>query len=103
MKVRVAIITRARTVMTDRARLLDDRLRSFAASSVSYLEVATAALMLGWTLSTITDLPTVLTAAQIVAVVGCLIVGIVCLRRGAPRQPRHIANDLVLTGQPGDA
>ena len=101
--VRVAIITRARPVMTDRARLLDDRLRSFAASSVSYLEVATAALMLGWTLSTITDLPTVLAAAQIVAVVGCLIVAIVCLRRGAPRQPRHIANDLVLTGQPGDA
>jgi hypothetical protein len=101
--VRVAIVTRARPVMTDRARLLDDRLRSFAASSVSYLEVATAALMLGWTLSKIADLPAVLAASQIVAVVVCLVVAVVCLRRGAPRHPRHIANDLVLTGQPGDA
>ena len=59
--------------------------------------------MLGWTLSKIADLPALLAAAQIVVVVVCLVVAIVCLRRGAPRQPRHIANDLVFAGQPGDA
>lgn len=98
-RVHVAIVTRPRPVMTDRALLLDMRLRSFAASSVSYLELAAAALMLGWTLSKIQGVPAVVTVGQFVVVVACLIVAVVSLRRAAPRQPRNVAHDLVLTGQ----
>lgn len=99
-RVHVAIVTRPRPAMTDRAVLLDTRLRSFAASSVSYLELAAAALMLGWTLSKIQGVNTVVAVGQFVVVVACLIVAVVSLRRAAPRQPRNVAHDMTLSGEP---
>ena len=94
-RVRVVIEGRSRPVMSDRARLLDERLRSFAASSVSFLQLATAALMLGWTLSKIDDLTGVIAVGRFCAVLGCLFVALVALRRSAPRRPRGVPDDSV--------
>ena len=76
--------------MTDRARHLDARLRTFAGSSLSYLHLATAALMLGWTVAKIDALSGFPALVRFCVVTGCLIVAIVMLHRAAPRPSDRI-------------
>ncbi len=91
--VMVVITSRSRPAMTNRARHLDQRLRTFAGSSLSYLHLATAALMLGWTLAKIDQLSGFLAFARFCIVVGCLIVAVVMLRRAAPRPSGSVVFD----------
>lgn len=81
---RRAVRGRRRPVLSERARTVDLRLRSFAAGTVSRLELAAAALGLGWTLASV---PTAGPAEVVVTVVAValLIVTVVLLRRATPR------------------
>ena len=83
--VRRVIDARTRPAMSDLARILDERIRAFAASSVSYLHLATATLMLGWTVSKVDELTGALMILATVVVYGSLIGAVVFLRRAAPR------------------
>ncbi|MEO6123489.1 MAG: hypothetical protein ABIR32_07235 [Ilumatobacteraceae bacterium] len=83
--VMVVIASRSRPAMTDRARLLDERLRAFAGSSLTSLHLATAVLMLGWTSSKIDGLTGFLAGFRFCVVVGCLVMSVISLRRAAPR------------------
>jgi len=89
--VMIVIAGRGRPAMTDRARHLDARLRTFAGSSLSYLHLATASLMLGWTLSKIDALSGLLAIARFCVVIGCLVVTVVMLHRAAPRPSDRIS------------
>jgi len=89
--VMMVIAGRGRPAMTDRARHLDARLRTFAGSSLSYLHLATASLMLGWTLSKIDALSGLLAIARFCVVIGCLVVTVVMLHRAAPRPSDRIS------------
>jgi len=82
--VMMVIADRSRPTMSDRARHLDARLRTFAGSSLSYLHLATASLMLGWTLSKIDALSGPLAFARFCVVIGCLVATVVMLHRAAP-------------------
>lgn len=86
----VVIESRSRPVMTDRARHLDGRLRTFAGTSLSSLHLTTAVLMLGWTVSKIDALVGFTAALQVIVVVGCLIVSVTMLHRAAPRPSARI-------------
>lgn len=88
--VMMVIASRSRPAMTDRARHLDARLRRFAGSSLSYLHLATALLMLGWTLSKIEALSGPLAFARFCVVIGCLVTTMVMLHRAAPRPSDRI-------------
>jgi hypothetical protein len=83
--VRHVIDSRTRSAMSDLARILDERIRAFAASSVSYLHLATATLMLGWTVSKVDGLTGALSVLATVAVYASLVGAVVMLRRAAPR------------------
>ena len=83
--VMVVIAGRSRPAMTDRARNLDARLRTFAGSSLSYLHLATTSLMLGWTVAKIESLSGLLAIIRFCVATGCLIVAVAMLRRAAPR------------------
>lgn len=84
------IAGRSRPVMTDRARHLDTRLRTFARSSLSYLHLATAWLMLGWAVAKIDALSGFLEFVRFCVLCGCLIVALVMLHRAAPRASNRI-------------
>ena len=72
--------------MSDRARDVDDRLRSFAGRSMALLQSAAAVIVAGWTLAKLSVLDGgVLDPARFLAVVGCLVGGVTLLRRAAPR------------------
>lgn len=88
--VRVVIARRERPVMTDRARVLDDRLRAFATSSMSFLLVATGFLMLGWSSAKVEGLTGLLAFVRFGVVIGSVVAVVVVLRRAAPR-PRGAA------------
>ncbi len=86
--VRTVIAGRERPVMTDRARVLDERLRGFAASSVSFLLAATGFLMLGWTSSKVIGLTGAMAFVRFCVVIVSLVGVVATLRRAAPR-PHH--------------
>ena len=83
--VMVVIVGRSRPAMTDRARHLDSRLRTFAGASVSHLHLATTTLMLGWTWSKIDALTGAFAFARYFIVSCCLVVALVMLHRATPR------------------
>jgi len=91
--VMVVIAGRSRPAMTDRARNLDARLRVFAGSSLSYLHLATASLMLGWTVAKIESLSGLPAIIRFCVAIGCLIVAVVMLRRAAPRPSGGVVFD----------
>ncbi|WP_035062363.1 hypothetical protein, partial [Cellulomonas bogoriensis] len=75
--------------LSDRAQLVDARIRAFAGTSVAYLELAAAVLGAGWTVSATPWVGTVPQVLQVVVVVGGLVLTVVLLRRAAPRPPRR--------------
>lgn len=84
---RRAVHTRRRPVLSERAQVVDARIRSFADASVSWLQLAAAVLVASWVLSS-ADLPApgpVLGGLLAVAVLGGLVVTVVLLRRARPR------------------
>ena len=83
--VMVVVSGRSRPVMSDRARHLDERLRAFAESSLSHLHLATALLMLGWTIAKVEALTGLLAGTQFLVVIVCVVVSVVMMRRAAPR------------------
>jgi len=84
-----AIGGRRRPVLSEAARDVDARLRSFAGASMALLQIAAAVIVAGWTVS---KLPQpdggFLAAVRFLAVIGCLVVAVAELRRAAPRPPR---------------
>jgi hypothetical protein len=85
-----AIGGRRRPVLSDAARRVDARLRSFAGRSMALLQIAAAVIVAGWTLSKLPQPDQgILSVVRFIAVVGCLIGALVVLRRAAPRPPRR--------------
>lgn len=93
-----AITGRRRPVMSERAREVDRRMRAFAGTSVAHLELAAAVLGMGWTLSAPSLDAGPLQALQALAVIACLVVVVVELRRASPhaRAPRPLADTPVV-------
>lgn len=79
-----AVRGRRRPALSERAHAVDLRLRSFAATTVSRLELAAAVLGLGWTLASV-PLSGAAEPFAAVAVVGLLALTVVLLLRAAPR------------------
>ncbi len=81
---RAAVLGRRRPVLSDRAAVVDLRLRAFALASVARLQLAAALLAAGWTLTAIGPPRPIAFAGGLAAVVGAAVLA----RRGAPRPPR---------------
>lgn len=83
-----AITGRRRPVLSDEARVVDLRMRSFASTSIARLQLAVAVLTATWALSQVPldDGPLVL--VQALAVVGGFVITVVLLHRASPRPPR---------------
>ena len=83
---RSAIRSRRRPVMSEQAAEVDVRLRTYAWRAVAHLELAAAALALGWTMS---KTPTASwDPLATVVVLGLLVLAVVELHRARPRPPR---------------
>ena len=81
-----AIAGRRRPVLSDRARVVDLRMRAFASSSVTWLQLAFAALVGAWAVGRIAGLDgSAAATVQMLLVGGGLLTSIVLLYRGAPR------------------
>ena len=79
-----AIETRRRPVLSDRAAMVDTALRRFAVVSSAHLQLASAWIVVGWTVAK-TGIPGLLMA---VPVWTGLILGVVHLRRSSPKHLR---------------
>jgi hypothetical protein len=89
-----AIDGRKRTVLSDQAHVVDNRLRLFATNSVCWLQLAAALLTLSWTISKSVPDKSWMTAVQHLAVWLTLLASVVCTRRGAPRPPRRWSGEV---------
>jgi hypothetical protein len=86
----LAITRRRRPLLSGSAQYVDTRLRSFAARSLSLLQTAAAVLVVGWTLSKLSQFDRgVAGFVRTLAVIACLVVAVMLLRRAAPRPPRR--------------
>jgi hypothetical protein len=84
-----AITGRRRPVLSDRAQVVDLRMRSFASASTARLQLSVAVLTAAWTLSKVPGMDTgPLAPVQVVAMIGGLAITVVQLRRTSPRPPR---------------
>lgn len=84
-----AITGRRRPVLSNRAHVVDLRMRSFASTSIARLQLAAAVLTATWTVSKVPGADTgPLVPVQVVAVIGGLVITLVLLHRAAPRPPR---------------
>ncbi|WP_028050555.1 hypothetical protein [Cellulomonas sp. URHD0024] len=84
-----AIAGRRRPVLSDRARVVDTRIRAFASRSVAWLQLAFAVLVAAWVVSGIGEVDGALASwTQTVLVLGGLVGAVVLLHRGAPRPRR---------------
>ena len=84
-----AITGRRRPILSERAGVVDLRMRSFASTSVARLQLAAAVLAAAWTVSKVPGVesrPTMVT--QAVAVIGGLVITVILLHRASPRPPR---------------
>jgi hypothetical protein len=87
---RRAIAERRRPLLSDRAHRADLRMRSFATTSVAWLQLAAAVLIAGWVMSTAADTRSDLVeVVRGVAVTGCLVLTVVMLHRASTRPPRR--------------
>lgn len=87
---RTAISGRRRPILSDRAHRADTRMRSFAGTSVAFLQLAAAVLVAGWVVSkalrTANDLVEIV---RFCAVIGSLVLTVVIVRKASPRPPRR--------------
>lgn len=84
-----AITGRRRPVLSDEAQVVDLRIRWFASTSISRLQLAAAVLTATWTLSQVPgvdDGP--LALVQALAVIAGFVITVVLLHRASPRPPR---------------
>lgn len=88
---RAAVRDRRRPVLSDRAHVVDDRLRAFASTSVAWLELAAGVLGASWVLALAT-VPATVRPLQTVGVIAGLVASLVALHRAAPRPPRRVAS-----------
>lgn len=85
---RTAVAHRRRPVLSDRAGVLDGRLRGFAAASVTRLELSVAALVAVWAFGSLPDDDAAWTVVAAAGWLTGLVVAVVQLRHAAPRPPR---------------
>jgi hypothetical protein len=84
-----AISGRRRPVLSDRAQVVDLRMRSFASTSVARLQLAVAVLTATWTVSQVPGVDAgPLALVQALAVIAGFIITVVLLHRASPRPPR---------------
>jgi hypothetical protein len=84
-----AILGRRRPVLSERAHVVDLRMRSFASTSIARLQLAAAVLAAVWTLSKVPGLDTGPVAlVRILVVTGGLLIAVVLLHQASPRPPR---------------
>jgi len=84
-----AITGRRRPVLSERAQVVDLRMRSFASTSIARLQLAVAVLTATWVLSQapgVEDGP--LALVQALAVIAGFVITVVLLHRASPRPPR---------------
>lgn len=83
---RAAVAHRRRPVLSERAQVLDGRLRGFAAASVTRLELSVAALVAIWAFASLPQTGPWMPLSAAGWLVG-LVVAVVQLHRAAPRPP----------------
>ena len=95
-RTRQAVSNRRRPLLSESAKAVDIRIRTFALDSVTQLQVSAALLVAAWVASKFPDTEVaVVDAAQSVVVMGCLIASVVTLRRARPYPPRGWAEQQV--------
>jgi hypothetical protein len=84
-----AITGRRRPVLSDRAQVVDLRMRSFASTSIARLQLAVAVLTATWAVSKVPGITTgPVPPVQAVMVIAGLVITVVLLHRASPRPPR---------------
>ena len=84
-----AISSRRRPVLSDSAKTVDLRIRSFAGRSAAWLQLAASVLVAGWTIAKVPGLEEGwLSFVRFVLVIGSLAGTVALLRKAAPRPPR---------------
>ncbi len=84
-----AISSRRRPVLSDSAKTVDCRIRSFAGRSAALLQLAASVLVAGWTIAKVPGLEEGwLSFVRFVLVIGSLAGTVALLRQAAPRPPR---------------
>ncbi|MDH3499262.1 MAG: hypothetical protein OEM97_04000 [Acidimicrobiia bacterium] len=91
---RSAISSRRRPVLSDQARAVDLRIRTFANRSVAALQLAAALLAIGWTVAKIpAGEPAAIGLLRFLFVLGCLFATAILLNTAAPRPSRTWTTD----------
>lgn len=85
-RARAAINNRQRPLLSDRAQNVDNNIRSFAASSITLLQLSAATLTLGWAIAK--DTNGFLGSLRFVIIIGCLVAAVRLLYKARPRPPR---------------
>lgn len=84
-----AITGRRRPFLSERAGVVDLRMRSFASTTVTRLQLAAAVLAAAWTMSKIPGVESgPVSVTRTIAVIGGLFITVVLLHRASPRPPR---------------
>lgn len=84
-----AITGRRRPVLSDRAQVVDLRMRSFASTSIARLQLAVAVLTATWAVSKVPEVATGPVAlVQALMVIAGFVITVVLLHRASPRPPR---------------